>query len=101
MPLLALPVDPRPLLPLPDDVDPEGPALPLLEGVNEGDPVLLREVELCEAYTIVVSVEPVIISAAKTRHKAKQTENLLFTFMLIILSRSFLQPKQHNISRGT
>jgi len=78
--LLALPVDPRPLppLPLPDDVDPDGPPLLLLEGVDEGDPVLLGEVELCEAYTIVVSVEPVIRSAAKTRHKAKLTENLLF-----------------------
>jgi hypothetical protein len=47
VPPLGLPGDPRPLpsLPLPDDVDPDGPALPLLEGVDEGDPLLLEEVE--------------------------------------------------------
>jgi hypothetical protein len=44
VPPLGLPADPRPLLPLPlpDEVDPE---LPLLEGVDEGDPLLLEEVE--------------------------------------------------------
>ena len=47
VPLLGLPADPRPLLPLPlpDEVDPDDPELPLLEGVDEGDPVLLEEVE--------------------------------------------------------
>jgi len=43
----GLPADPRPLLPLPlpDEVDPDDPELPLLEGVDEADPVSLEEVE--------------------------------------------------------
>jgi hypothetical protein len=45
VPLPVLPADRRPLLPLPDDVDPDDPELPSLEGVDEGDPVLLEEVE--------------------------------------------------------
>jgi len=44
VPLLVLP-DPRPLLPLADDVNPDDPELPPPEGVDEGDPVLLEEVE--------------------------------------------------------
>jgi len=71
VPLLGLPADPRPLLPLPlpDEVDPDDPKLPLLEG--EGDPLLLEEVD---PYTSDVSIEPVTINAAKTRHKATLTE---------------------------
>jgi hypothetical protein len=47
VPLLGLPADPRPLppLPLPNEVDPDDPELPLLEGVDGGDPLLLEEVE--------------------------------------------------------
>jgi len=49
VPLLGLPADPRPLpLPPPDEVDPDDPELPLLEGVDGGDPLLL-EVESCKA----------------------------------------------------
>jgi len=41
VPLLGLPADPRPLPSLPLADDPEL----LLESVNEGDPLLLEEVE--------------------------------------------------------
>ena len=78
---------PPPLLPLPallpDESDLELILLLSFEGVEDPDPLLLKDVELGgDAYTIVVVIELVSINVTRKRHKVNLTENLLFDFIL-------------------
>jgi hypothetical protein len=86
---------------LPDDSDLELILLLSFEGVEDPDPLLLKDVELGDdAYTIVVVIELVSINVVRKRHKVNLTENLLFDFIFwlaISFNRSFLQAKQDNI----